>query len=126
MSRLKDTIRKLPMFETYVDDEGEYDFEWPTRSQLKTLTNAKQMRLKEIRYQQDALGIITAIKVVTQDFGSPFFSANLDKKTPPLVLNCHSFYDNKDGHYRVNNIAARIEFNTMISNIYLNQDKSGV
>ena len=41
MTRLKDTIRKLPMFETYQDDEGEYDFEWPTRAHLKTMTNAK-------------------------------------------------------------------------------------
>ena len=60
------------------------------------------------------------------DFASPFFAASLDKKLPPLILNAHSFYDNKDGHYRVNNIAARVEFNSMISNIYLNEDKSGI
>ena len=72
------------------------------------------------------MGIITALKIVCQDSASPFFSGSLDKKAPPLVLNATSFYDNKDGHYRMNNIAARIEFNTMISNIYFNEDKSGI
>ena len=84
------------------------------------------MRLKEIRYQQDAMGIITAIKMVCYDVSSPFFAAQLDKKQPPNILYAQSFYDNKDGHYRVNNIAGRIESNNMISNIYFNQDKSGV
>lgn len=72
------------------------------------------------------LGIITALKVVCHDFSSPFFSASIDKKQPPVVLNCQSFIDNKDGHYRVNNVAARIEFNAMISNIYFNEDKNGI
>ena len=57
------------------------------------------------------------------DYSSPFFSVNQDKKHAPIILNAQSFYDNKDGHYRVNNIAARIEFNNMISNIYFNKDK---
>ena len=33
--RAKETIRKLPMFETYDDGVGDYDFEWPPKSQLK-------------------------------------------------------------------------------------------
>ena len=108
------------MFETYDEDIGDYDFEWPSKQVLKTITSAKQLRLKEIRYQQDALGMITAIKMVCHDASSPFFSADLDKKSPPIVLQTHSFYDNRDGHYRCNNIAGRIEFNNMISNIYFN------
>ena len=114
------------MFETYDDGLGEYDFEWPPKNQLKQITQVKQMRLKEIRYQQDSLGMITAIKLVCHDISSPFFSASLDKKQAPIVLNANCFYDNKDGHYRCNNIAARIEFNKMISNIYFNEDKSGI
>lgn len=47
------------------------------------------MRLKEIRYQQDTLGVITAIKLICHDVSSPFFSASLDKKQAPIVLNCH-------------------------------------
>ena len=127
LQRAKDSIRKLPMFEIY-DQQigGEYDFEWPQTAQLKQVTQIKQMRLKEIRYQQDSLGIITAIKIVCNDFASPFFSVNQDKKYAPIILNAQSFYDNKDGHYRVNNIAARIEFNNMISNIYFNKDKQGI
>ena len=70
--------------------------------------------------------MITAVKLVCYDTSSPFFSASLDKKQPPIVLNVNSFYDNRDGHYRVNNIAGRIEFNNMISNIYFNEDKSGI
>lgn len=31
----KDSIRKLPMFETYQEDKGEYDFEWPNKATLK-------------------------------------------------------------------------------------------
>ena len=126
---LKDTIRHLPMFESHHLNSDEYDFEWPTKAHLKALTYAKQLRLKEIRYQQDAFGRITAIKIVCHDFASPFFAANLDnKKQVPIILNAQSFYDNKDGHYRINNIAARIEtnFNSMISNIYLNEDKNGI
>ena len=72
------------------------------------------------------MGMITAIKFVCFDVASPFYSASLDKKQPPIVLNANSFYDNRDGHYRCNNIAARIEFNKMISNIYFNEDKSGI
>lgn len=126
---VKDTIRRLPIFELYHVESDKFDFEWPTKAQLKALTYVKQLRLKEIRYQQDAFGMITAIKVVCHDFASPFFAANLeDKKQTPLVLNGSSFYDKEDGHYRVNNIAARIEtnFNSMISNIYFNEDKSGI
>lgn len=114
------------MFETYDEGIGEYDFEWPGKKELKTITQIKHLRLKEIRYQQDSLGMITAVKLVCYDTSSPFFSASLDKKQPPIVLNVNSFYDNKDGHYRVNNIAGRIEFNNMISNIYFNEDKSGI
>lgn len=47
----KESIRKLPMFETYAEDTGEYDFEWPTKATLKQITNTKQLQLKEIRYQ---------------------------------------------------------------------------
>ena len=114
------------MFETYDEGIGEYDFEWPGKKELKTITQIKHLRLKEIRYQQDSLGMITAVKLVCYDTSSPFFSASLDKKQPPIVLNVNSFYDNRDGHYRVNNIAGRIEFNNMISNIYFNEDKSGI
>jgi len=39
------------MFETYYDETEEFDFEWPTKALLKTLTYAKQLRLKELRYQ---------------------------------------------------------------------------
>ena len=70
--------------------------------------------------------MITAIKLVCHDLSSAFFSASLDKKLAPIILNTNSFYDNKDGHYRCNNIAARIEFNKMISNVYFNEDKSGI
>ena len=114
------------MFETYDEGIGEYDFEWPGKKELKAITQVKHLRLKEIRYQQDSLGMITAVKLVCYDTSSPFFSASLDKKQPPIVLNVNSFYDNRDGHYRVNNIAGRIEFNNMISNIYFNEDKSGI
>ena len=114
------------MFETYDEGIGEYDFEWPGKKELKSITQVKHLRLKEIRYQQDSLGMITAVKLVCYDTSSPFFSASLDKKQPPIVLNVNSFYDNRDGHYRVNNIAGRIEFNNMISNIYFNEDKSGI
>lgn len=121
------SLRKLPMFETYQANKSTYDFEWPTKSVLKTITRADQLRLKEIRYQQDALGIITALKIVCQDAQSPFFSGALDKKVPPLVLNVNnSFFDTKDGHYRCNNIVARIEINDQISNIYFNEDKQGI
>ncbi len=71
----KDSIRKLPMFETYQEDTGEYDFEWPNKATLKQITSIKQLQLKEIRYQQDAIGIITAIKMIAHDSSSPFFSA---------------------------------------------------
>ena len=64
--------------------------------------------------------------MVCQDAASPFFSPNLDKKTPPIILNCSSFYDANRGYYRVNNMAGRIEYNSMISNIYFNEDKSGI
>ena len=50
MQKAKESIRKLPMFETYEDDDGEYDFEWPTKSQLKQVSQVKQLRIKEIRY----------------------------------------------------------------------------
>lgn len=39
----KESIRKLPMFETYTEDTGEYDFEWPTKATLKQITNTKQL-----------------------------------------------------------------------------------
>ena len=126
LQRLKDSVRKLPLFETFKNEDEQFDFEWPTRAQLKAVTNAKQLRLKEIRYQQDILGVLTAIKFVGQDMQSPFFAASLDKKSAPITLNLHSFYDRDDGHYRVNNIAARIEFNSMISNIYFNHEKNGI
>lgn len=90
----KATIRKLQMFDTYSAKKVDYDFEWPNKSVLKGITQVKQLRLKEIRYQQDALGIITAIKMVAHDASSPFFSASLDKKAPPIVLSMNSFYDN--------------------------------
>ena len=32
IQRAKETIRKLPMFETYDECVGEYDFEWPPKS----------------------------------------------------------------------------------------------
>ena len=70
--------------------------------------------------------MLTAIKLVSHDLSSSFFSASPDKKYVPIVLNVQSFFDNKDGHYRCNNIAARIEFNKMISNVYFNEDKSGI
>ena len=63
---------------------------------------------------------------MAHDAQSPFFSASLDKKVPPIILGINSFYDNKDGHYRCNNIVARVEFGNMISNIYFNEDKNGI
>ena len=50
IARAKETIRKLPMFETYDEGIGEYDFEWPGKKELKTITQVKHLRLKEIRY----------------------------------------------------------------------------
>lgn len=41
LQTLKDSIRKLPMFETYVDETETFDFEWPTKAVLKTMTNAR-------------------------------------------------------------------------------------
>ena len=38
------------MFETYDEGIGEYDFEWPGKKELKTITQIKHLRLKEIRY----------------------------------------------------------------------------
>lgn len=115
------------MFETYSNASSQkFDFEWPSPSVVKTITSVKQLKLKEIRYQQDPLGILTAIKLVSHDASSSFFSSSLDKKVPPIVMSTNSFYDNKDGHYRCNNIVARIEFSNMISNIYFNQDKTGI
>lgn len=126
LARAKESIRKLPMFETYDDGLEEYDFEWPSKSNIKQITSVKQMRLKEIRYQQDALGMLSAIKFVCHDMSSSFFSGSLDKKSQSNVLYANCFIDNKDGHYRCNNVAARIEFNKMISNVYFNEDKSGI
>ena len=34
--KAKDTVRKLPMFETGMDDLDYFDFEWPNRANLKT------------------------------------------------------------------------------------------
>lgn len=123
---MKETIRKLPMFETYEDASSSFDFEWPSKKDLQQIKTVKQLRLKEIRYQQDPMGMLSAIKIICHDAQSPFFSAALDRKSTPQILYCTGLYDNKDGHYRCNNLAARIEFNKMISNIYLNQDKSGI
>lgn len=64
--------------------------------------------------------------MVAHDAQSPFFSPAIDKKVPPIVLTMNSFYDHADGHYRCNNIVARVEFGNMISNIYFNQDKTGI
>lgn len=64
--------------------------------------------------------------MVTQDFASPLFTLFQDKRNPPIILNASSFYDRVDGHYRCNNLAARIEHNGLISNIYFNQDKTGI
>mmetsp|Transcript_6969 Transcript_6969/g.9686 ORF Transcript_6969/g.9686 Transcript_6969/m.9686 type:complete len:115 (+) Transcript_6969:960-1304(+) len=114
------------MFETYANKESTYDFEWPNAPVLKTITSAKQLKLKEIRYQQDALGVITAIKLVAHDAQSPFFSPLIDKKVPPIILSTNSFFDIKDGHYRCDNIVARVEFGNMISNIYFNEHKTGI
>ena len=41
IQRAKETIRKLPMFETYDEGLGEYDFEWPTKTHLKSITQVK-------------------------------------------------------------------------------------
>ena len=38
IARAKETIRKLPMFETYDEGIGEYDFEWPGKKELKAIT----------------------------------------------------------------------------------------
>ena len=43
-------MRKLPMFETYDSETENFDFEWPTKAQLKLLTSARQLKLKEVRY----------------------------------------------------------------------------
>ena len=72
------------------------------------------------------MGIITAIKMVSHDASSSFFTASMEKKVAPIVLSMNSFYDIKTGNYRCNNIVARIEINDMISNIYFNEDKTGI
>ena len=47
---IKESIRKLPMFETFTDQPDHADFEWPSKQQLKAITNVKQLKLNEIRY----------------------------------------------------------------------------
>ena len=48
--KAKESVRKLPMFETFHDDVNYYDFEWPNRQNLKTVNDVKSLKLKEIRY----------------------------------------------------------------------------
>ena len=35
------SIRKLPLFETYANQDSSYDFEWPNSTVLKGITNTK-------------------------------------------------------------------------------------
>lgn len=48
--KAKETIRKLPMFETFHNEADSIDFEWPNRANLKMVNDVKQLKLKEIKY----------------------------------------------------------------------------
>ena len=128
LQKMKESIRKLPVFEVYDEmaDTEYLDFEWPQKAQIKLITEPKQFQLKEIRYTKDAMGLLTGIKFVSNYIKSPFFSAVKDSKNPPLVLPAHTFYSQDDGRYLLTNVAARIETNQLISNVYFNNGKSSI
>ena len=114
------------MFETFHDEMDYYDFEWPNKQNMKTVNDTKSLKLKEIRYYQDANSLITGIKFVCHEMASPFFSASKENKQAPVVLPAFTFYDQHSGAYMVTNCTARIESNDLISNVYFNKDKSGI
>ena len=41
LQRTKDSIRKLPMFESYKFDSDYLDFEWPQKALIKTISDVK-------------------------------------------------------------------------------------
>lgn len=82
------------------------------------------MRLKTIRYQQDAQGILIGLQVLTEsDFQSPLFCD--DERLPYTTLSMANIYDD-EGYYRCDNVAARIESSKTVSNLYFNADKTGI
>ena len=84
--------RKMPMFKACNNEMDYFDFEWPQKATLKTITDVKQLRLKEIRYTQDQMGIVNGIKFVSDDNKSAFYSASKEKKCAPIVLPANYFY----------------------------------
>ena len=122
-----ETVRKLPPFNAYSDnfEDRSYDFEWPNSANLSKQTKIEHLKLKQMRYQQDKSGVIIGLQVFAEgEFNnSPFFCE--DKTGPSTTLGLSELYD-KEGYYRCDNVAARVESNNTISNLYFNEDQSGI